>query len=103
MDRVILRLRFVDIPRTAPVCTGQVNTMPTAEIVHPDVLSIEEYLRRRLKPVEGVIPHLAGIDMHGNSIPTDSVGGDVFESLLSGYKLNRISWLETSSKSEWAL
>ena len=53
--------------------------MPSAEIVHPNVLTIEEYLRRRLKSVEGVIPQLAGIDMHGNSIPTDIVGGDVFE------------------------
>ena len=79
MNGVILRSRFVDIQRTAPVRTGQVNTMPSAEIVRPNVLTIEEYLRRRLKPIEGVIPQLAGIDMHGNSIPTDIVGGDVFE------------------------
>jgi serine phosphatase RsbU (regulator of sigma subunit) len=30
-------------------------------------------------PVEGAIPHLAGIDMYGNSIPAGSVGGDLFE------------------------
>ena len=30
-------------------------------------------------PVEGTIPHLAGIDMFGNSIPAGSVGGDLFE------------------------
>ena len=31
--------------------------------------SIDEYLRKRLMPVEGAIPQLAGIDMYGNSIP----------------------------------
>jgi serine phosphatase RsbU (regulator of sigma subunit) len=41
--------------------------------------SIEEYLRERLMPVEGVIPQLAGIDMYGNSIPAGNVGGDLFE------------------------
>jgi serine phosphatase RsbU (regulator of sigma subunit) len=40
---------------------------------------IDEYLRRRLMPVEGVIPHLDGIDMYGNSIPAEVVGGDLFE------------------------
>jgi serine phosphatase RsbU (regulator of sigma subunit) len=30
-------------------------------------------------PVEGAIPHLAGIEMYGNSIPAGTVGGDVFE------------------------
>src|SRR5881397_3544746 len=42
-------------------------------------LSIDEYLRKRLMPVEGAIPHLAGIDMYGNSIPAGTVGGDLFE------------------------
>src|SRR5258706_13484255 len=41
--------------------------------------SIDEYLRRRLMPVEGSIPRLAGIDMYGNSIPVGRVGGDLFE------------------------
>src|SRR5437660_1653732 len=41
--------------------------------------SIDEYLRRRLMPVEGAIPHLAGIEMYGNSIPAGAVGGDLFE------------------------
>jgi serine phosphatase RsbU (regulator of sigma subunit) len=41
--------------------------------------SIDEYLRKRLMPVEGTIPHLAGIDMYGNSIPVGTVGGDLFE------------------------
>ena len=42
-------------------------------------LSIDEYLRKRLMPVEGAIPQLAGIDMYGNSIPAGPVGGDLFE------------------------
>ena len=46
----------------------------------PEVeLTIDEYLRKRLMPVEGAIPQLAGIDMYGNSIPAGPVGGDLFE------------------------
>ncbi|HTF44065.1 MAG TPA: PP2C family protein-serine/threonine phosphatase [Terriglobales bacterium] len=41
--------------------------------------TIDEYLRKRLMPVEGAIPQLAGIDMYGNSIPAGTVGGDIFE------------------------
>ena len=41
--------------------------------------SIDEYLRRRLMPVEGTIPHVQGIEMYGNSIPAGNVGGDLFE------------------------
>lgn len=41
--------------------------------------SIAEYLRKRLMPVEGTIPHLPGTDMFGNSIPAGTVGGDLFE------------------------
>src|SRR5882757_4751718 len=41
--------------------------------------TIDEYLRKRLMPVEGAIPQLAGIDMYGNSIPAGVVGGDLFE------------------------
>ena len=40
---------------------------------------IDEYLRKRLMPVEGSIPHLARTDMYGDSIPAGSVGGDLFE------------------------
>ncbi|HEX4543866.1 MAG TPA: PP2C family protein-serine/threonine phosphatase [Candidatus Acidoferrum sp.] len=43
--------------------------------------SIDEYLRKRLMPVEGAIPHLPGIEMYGNSIPAGTVGGDLFEYL----------------------
>jgi serine phosphatase RsbU (regulator of sigma subunit) len=41
--------------------------------------SIDEYLRKRLMPVEGVIPHVQGIEMYGSSIPAGTVGGDLFE------------------------
>src|SRR6476659_11095936 len=41
--------------------------------------TIDEYLRKRLMPVEGAIPHLLGIEMYGNSIPAGTVGGDLFE------------------------
>lgn len=40
---------------------------------------IDEYLRNRLMPVEGAIPHIPGIDMFGSSIPAGTVGGDLFE------------------------
>jgi len=41
--------------------------------------SIDEYLRKRLMPVEGAIPHVQGIEMYGTSIPAGTVGGDLFE------------------------
>jgi serine phosphatase RsbU (regulator of sigma subunit) len=41
--------------------------------------AIGKYLRERLMPVEGVIPHLDGIDMFGNSVPAGLAGGDLFE------------------------
>src|SRR5260370_7193568 len=40
---------------------------------------MDEYLQKRLMPVEGVIPHLPGIEMYGDSIPAGMVGGDLFE------------------------
>jgi serine phosphatase RsbU (regulator of sigma subunit) len=43
------------------------------------VQSIDEYLRERLMPVEGAIPHIPGIEMFGSSIPAQTVGGDLFE------------------------
>lgn len=42
-------------------------------------LTIDQYLRQRLMPVEGAIPHVEGIEMYGNSIPAGTVGGDIFE------------------------
>jgi serine phosphatase RsbU (regulator of sigma subunit) len=41
--------------------------------------ALDEYLRKRLKPVEGAIPHLPGIEMWGNSIPAANADGDLFE------------------------
>src|SRR3984893_18506887 len=41
--------------------------------------TIDEYLRKRLMPVEGAIPHLPGIEMYGNSVTAGAVGGDLFE------------------------
>ena len=43
------------------------------------VTTIDEYLRERLMPAEGAIPHIPGIEMFGNSIPAETVGGDLFE------------------------
>jgi len=51
---------------------GSMTTRPTD-------LTIDEYLRERLMPVEGSIPHISGIEMYGNSVPVESVGGDLFE------------------------
>src|SRR6476659_7922105 len=45
---------------------------------HTD-LTIDKYLRERLMPVEGSIPHISGIEMFGNSVPAEIVGGDLFE------------------------
>ena len=53
--------------------------MLSATINQPLPLTIDEYLRRRLMPVEGAIPHLPGVDMYGNTIPVATVGGDLFE------------------------
>ena len=54
--------------------------MPLSEVAQANLpLTIDEYLRKKLMPVEGVIPHLPGIDMYGNTIPDEIVGGDVFE------------------------
>ncbi|MGC1299761.1 MAG: PP2C family protein-serine/threonine phosphatase [Alloacidobacterium sp.] len=41
--------------------------------------SISEYLHQRLMPVEGAIPNISGIEMFGNSLPAETVGGDLFE------------------------
>ncbi|MBS1851615.1 MAG: serine/threonine-protein phosphatase [Acidobacteria bacterium] len=48
-------------------------------VTTPTEPNIGEYLRKRLMPVEGAIPMLAGIEMYGNSIPAEGVGGDLFE------------------------
>lgn len=51
-----------------------------ASMTKPDTApGIDEYLRDRLMPVEGSIPDIPGIEMFGNSIPAETVGGDLFE------------------------
>src|ERR1700746_4167951 len=55
--------------RTADAKLTNIYTAPT----------IDDYLRQRLMPVEGTIPHVEGIEMYGNSIPAETVGGDLFE------------------------
>jgi serine phosphatase RsbU (regulator of sigma subunit) len=63
--------------------------------------TIDEYLRKRLMPVEGMIPHIPGIEMYGNSIPAGSVGGDLFEyiNFQQRYDLDaRIERAKTLSK-----
>jgi hypothetical protein len=41
--------------------------------------TIDEYLRKRLMPVEGAIPHLPRIEMYANSMSAGAVGGALFE------------------------
>jgi serine phosphatase RsbU (regulator of sigma subunit) len=63
--------------------------------------SIDEYLRKRLMPVEGTIPHVQGIEMYGNSIPAGTVGGDLFEyiNFQQRYDIDaRIQWALKLSK-----
>ena len=67
-------------PLASPGCAPGNRLTESLLWRHPGVeLTIDEYLRKRLMPVEGVIPQLVGIDMYGNSIPAGPVGGDLFE------------------------
>jgi serine phosphatase RsbU (regulator of sigma subunit) len=59
------------------VASSSFSNSPMAETYNAP--SIDEYLRKRLMPVEGAIPHVQGIEMYGNSIPAGTVGGDLFE------------------------
>src|ERR1700721_4811811 len=45
----------------------------------PTELSIDDYFRKRLMPVDGAIPQMPGIDMFGHPSPAGPVGGDLFE------------------------
>jgi serine phosphatase RsbU (regulator of sigma subunit) len=51
----------------------------SASLAFQSAPAIDEYLRKRLMPVEGAIPQIPRTDMYGNSIPAGSVGGDLFE------------------------
>ena len=75
------------------------STSEAEHAYHP--LTIDEYLRKKLMPVEGVIPHLPGIDMYGNTIPDEIVGGDVFEYINFQQRYNidaRIAQAERQAK-----
>jgi serine phosphatase RsbU (regulator of sigma subunit) len=63
------------IPGTAASALSPDAAMKKTETIP----SIDEYLRERLMPVEGSIPHIPGIEMFGNSVPVGTVGGDLFE------------------------
>jgi len=73
--REIAHLRVLEKHRTLESVFFRNSLM--ANTYNP--LGIDEYLRERLMPVEGAIPHLQGIEMYGNSIPAGAVGGDLFE------------------------
>jgi serine phosphatase RsbU (regulator of sigma subunit) len=60
--------------------------------------TIGEYLRKRLMPVEGAIPHLAGVEMYGNSIPAGTVGGDLFEYINFQQRYNIDARIERALK-----
>jgi serine phosphatase RsbU (regulator of sigma subunit) len=60
--------------------------------------TIDEYLRKRLKPVEGVIPQLAGIEMFGNSIPAANADGDLFEYINFQQRYNIDARIERANK-----
>ena len=72
--------------------------------------TLDEYLRKRLKPVEGAIPQLTGIEMYGNSISAANADGDLFEYInfqqrynidarIEHAKLLSKKYLETHSES----
>ena len=60
--------------------------------------SIDEYLRKRLMPVEGAIPQVQGIEMYGNSIPAGTVGGDLFEYINFQQRYNVDARIERALK-----
>ncbi|MGA8669807.1 MAG: PP2C family protein-serine/threonine phosphatase [Terracidiphilus sp.] len=60
--------------------------------------TLDEYLRKRLKPVEGAIPHLPGIEMYGNSIPAANADGDLFEYINFQQRYNIDARIERANK-----
>lgn len=66
--------------RRYPVEHPSVRMPGDAHMTQPDPTSaIDLYLRNRLMPVEGAIPHIPGIEIYGASVPAGTVGGDLFE------------------------
>jgi serine phosphatase RsbU (regulator of sigma subunit) len=60
--------------------------------------SLDDYLRKRLKPVEGAIPQLAGIEMYGNSIPAANADGDLFEYINFQQRYNIDARIERANR-----
>jgi len=60
--------------------------------------TLDDYLRKRLKPVEGTIPHLPGIEMYGNSIPAGNADGDLFEYINFQQRYNIDARIERANK-----
>ncbi|MGA2046700.1 MAG: PP2C family protein-serine/threonine phosphatase [Terracidiphilus sp.] len=60
--------------------------------------TLDEYLRKRLKPVEGAIPRLPGIEMFGNSIPAANADGDLFEYINFQQRYNIDARIERANK-----
>ena len=60
--------------------------------------TLDDYLRKRLKPVEGAIPHLPGIEMFGNSIPAANADGDLFEYINFQQRYNIEARIERANK-----
>jgi serine phosphatase RsbU (regulator of sigma subunit) len=60
--------------------------------------ALDDYLRKRLKPVEGAIPQLPGIEMYGNSIPASNADGDLFEYINFQQRYNIDARIERAYK-----
>jgi serine phosphatase RsbU (regulator of sigma subunit) len=60
--------------------------------------TLDDYLRRRLKPVEGAIPHLDGIEMYGNSISAANADGDLFEYINFQQRYNIDARIERANR-----
>jgi hypothetical protein len=60
--------------------------------------TLDDYLRKRLKPVEGAIPRLPGIEMFGNSIPAANADGDLFEYINFQQRYNIDARIERANK-----
>jgi len=77
-----LRWACEEVRTLGPRNTSKITSSLPSEFSYGNTYSapsIDEYLRKRLMPVEGAIPHVQGIEMYGNSIPAGTVGGDLFE------------------------
>jgi serine phosphatase RsbU (regulator of sigma subunit) len=60
--------------------------------------TLDDYLRKRLKPVEGAIPRLEGIEIYGNSIPAANADGDLFEYINFQQRYNIDARIERANR-----